>query len=91
MSSSQAGAELYANICPTPDKRWVAFVVLPGAGAVSVGQHALQVVAACMADKAALTLYQAGVQITLRLNVDTAIKGMVSCLTACWVCPYPIC
>jgi hypothetical protein len=75
---------LYRNIRPSRDGGgWEALVRTPHCSTFPVGRHALQVVAACIADDAARAVQRAGVEQDLDLNFDADTREKVSCNSAC--------
>lgn len=84
LQAAQHRDKLYLNIRQTKDGgSWEALVRAPHCRNMQVGRHALQVVAACIADDAAMALQRAGVERPPRLNFDAATRQMVSCMSAC--------
>jgi hypothetical protein len=76
--------KLYLNIRQTKNgDGWEALVWSPHYSKVPVGRHALQVVAACIADDAARAVQRAGVEQDLDLNFDADTREKVSCNSAC--------
>lgn len=79
LQEAQQRHKLYLNIRRAKNgSSWEALVFSPHCCDLPVGGHALQVVAACIADDAAMALQRAGVERPPRLNFDAVTRQMVS-------------